>query len=207
MTEAIPSTARVGQPAPDFEVPAYYQGRFTTVKLSDFHGKWVMLYFHPGDFTFVCGTELSEVAGRYSELEKLGVEVISFSVDNIYVHKVWNDNEISRIVEGGIPFYMGSDIAGRIGQVYGVYDEAHGLDLRGRYIIDPDGVLQAMEILSSPVGRAMDEALRQFQAFQQVRGSKGTEACPAGWQPGEQTLKPSTDLVGNLWKVWKPKKP
>jgi alkyl hydroperoxide reductase subunit AhpC len=198
-------TVRVGQKAPDFEVPVYFQGKFAKIKLSDFAGKWVMLYFHPADFTFVCGTELSEVASRYAELQKLGVEVVSFSVDNLYVHKMWNDNEISRIVEGGLPFRMASDTAGRVGTEYGVYDEALGLDLRGRFIIDPDGVLQAMEVLSSPVGRSVSEAIRQIQAFQRVRLSKGAEACPAGWQPGEATLKPSVDLVGNLWKVWKPK--
>lgn len=204
MENDIARIARVGQKAPDFEVPIFYQGKFGTAKLSDFHGKWLMLYFHPGDFTFVCGTELSEVASRYPEVHQLGVEVISFSVDNLYVHKVWNDNEISKIVEGGVPFRMASDIAGNVGRLYGVYDEKLGLDLRGRYIIDPDGILQAMEILSSPVGRSMKEAIRQIQAFQHVRNSKGTEACPAGWQPGLPTLKPSTELVGNLWKVWKP---
>jgi alkyl hydroperoxide reductase subunit AhpC len=197
--------ARVGQKAPEFEVPAYYRGKFTTVKLSDFAGKWVMLYFHPADFTFVCGTELTEVACRYAELQKLGVEVISFSVDNLYVHKVWNDNELSKMVEGGIPYPMGSDTAGRVGTLYGIYDENLGLDLRGRFIIDPDGVLQAMENLSAPVGRSIDEAFRQIQAFQQIRASKGTEACPASWEPGQETLKPSTELIGNLWKVWKPK--
>jgi alkyl hydroperoxide reductase subunit AhpC len=198
--------ARVGQKAPDFEVPVYYQGKFSKIKLADYAGKWLMLYFHPGDFTFVCGTELSDVANCYPDLNKLGVEVISFSVDNIYVHKVWNDTEISKIVEGGIPFPMGSDTAGKVGIEYGVYDEGLGLDLRGRFIIDPDGVLQAMEILPSPVGRNIDEAFRQIQAFQHVRLSKGTEACPAGWQPGQATLKPSPNLVGKLWKVWKPGK-
>ena len=177
------------------------------VKSSDFAGKWLMLYFHPGDFTFVCGTEIAELASQHPEFEKLGVEVVSFSVDNIYVHKIWNDSELSRIVPGGVPFRMGSDIAGKLGREYGVYDESRGLDLRGRYIIDPDGILQAMEILASPVGRSAGEALRQFQAFQHVRASRGAEACPASWQPGETTLKPSPDLVGNLWKVWKPRQP
>lgn len=195
----------VGQKAPEFEAPVYYQGKFQTTNLTEFAGKWLMLYFHPGDFTFVCGTELSDLACRYADLQKLGVEVISFSVDNLYVHKVWNDTEISRIVEGGIPFRMGSDTAGKIGSRYGVYDESRGQDLRGRYIIDPDGVLQAMEILSAPVGRSLEEALRQIQAFQHVRASGGAEACPASWQPGQAGLKISTDLVGNLWKVWKPK--
>lgn len=197
-------TARVGQKAPEFEAPAFHRGKFTTVKLSDFTGKWVMLYFHPAAFTFVCGTELIEVASRYAEFQKLGVELISFSVDNLYVHKVWNDSELSKMVEGGIPFPMGSDTAGRVGSLYGVYDETLGLDLRGRFIIDPEGILQASETLSAPVGRSAEEALRQIQAFQYVRNSKGTEACPAGWEPGSPTLKPSLDLVGNLWKVWKP---
>jgi alkyl hydroperoxide reductase subunit AhpC len=198
-------SASVGQKAPEFEAPVYYQAKFQTTKLSDFNGKWVMLYFHPGDFTFVCGTELSDLACRYPELQQLGVEVISFSVDNLYVHKVWNDNEISKIVDGGILFRMGSDAGGKIGSQYGVYDESRGQDLRGRFIIDPDGILQTIEILSAPVGRSMDEALRQIQAFQHVRDTKGAEACPASWQPGQAGIKISTDLVGNLWKVWKPK--
>jgi peroxiredoxin (alkyl hydroperoxide reductase subunit C) len=100
---------------------------------------------------------------------------------------------------------MGSDTGGKIGTLYGVYDESRGQDLRGRYIIDPDGILQAMEILSAPVGRSMAEAIRQIQAFQHVRNSNGAEACPASWEPGQAGLKISTDLVGNLWKVWKPK--
>jgi peroxiredoxin (alkyl hydroperoxide reductase subunit C) len=199
-------TARVGQMAPEFEVPAYHQGRFTTIKLADLRGKWVMLYFHPAAFTFVCGTELTEAASRYADFQKLGVEVVSFSVDNLYVHKVWNDSELSKMVEGGIPFPMGSDTAGKVGSLYGIYDEDLGLDLRGRFIIDPDGVLQAMENLSAPVGRSVDEALRQIQAFQHIRATGGAEACPAGWQPGEPVLKPAVDLIGNLWKVWKPGK-
>jgi alkyl hydroperoxide reductase subunit AhpC len=196
--------ASVGQKAPEFDVPVYFQGKFQTTKLSDFQNKWLMLYFHPGDFTFVCGTELSDLACRYPEIQKLGVEVISFSVDNLYVHKVWNETEISKIVDGGIPFRMGSDAGGKVGTLYGVYDESRGQDLRGRYLIDPDGILQAMEILSAPVGRSMDEAIRQIQAFQHVRDSKGTEACPSGWQPGQAGLKLNPELVGNLWKVWKP---
>ena len=122
-------SARVGTKAPDFETPVYYQGKFSKVKLRDYAGKWLMLYFHPADFTFVCATELGEAASRYEELLKLGVEVISFSVDNLYTHKMWNDHELSKIWVGGIPFPMGSDTAGRIGTLYGVYEESLGLDL------------------------------------------------------------------------------
>jgi alkyl hydroperoxide reductase subunit AhpC len=132
------------------------------------------------------------------------VEVISISVDSVFVHKMWNDNEISKMVEGGVPFHMGSDSAGNVGKIFGVYDENLGVDLRGRFIIDPDGVIQAMEILTPPVGRKIAESIRQIQAFQHVRNSKGTEACPAGWEPGKPTLKPGPDLVGNVWKIWKP---
>lgn len=108
------------------------------------------------------------------------------------------------MVEGGIPFHMASDQAGNVGRAYGVWDENQGIELRGRFIIDPDGVVQGMEVLTPPVGRRMAETIRQVQAFQHVRASKGTEATPAGWQPGDLTLKPGPDLVGNVWKVWKP---
>ena len=147
---------------------------------------------------------MSAVAAKYPELQKLGVEVISVSVDSHFVHKMWNDHELVKMVEGGIPFHMASDQAGNVGRAYGVWDENQGIELRGRFIIDPDGVVQGMEVLTPPVGRRMAETIRQVQAFQHVRASKGTEATPAGWMPGELTLKPGPDLVGNVWKVWKP---
>jgi alkyl hydroperoxide reductase subunit AhpC len=147
---------------------------------------------------------VSAVADKYSELQKLGVEVFSVSVDSHFVHKMWNDHELSKMVEGGVPFHMLSDQAGNIGRAYGVYDEGMGIELRGRFIIDPDGIIQAMEVLTPPVGRKFAETVRQVQAYQLVRASKGTEATPAGWMPGEATLKPGPDLVGNVWKVWKP---
>jgi alkyl hydroperoxide reductase subunit AhpC len=197
-------TARVGQKAPDFTAPAYFKGGFTTIKLSDYAGKWVLVCFYPGDFTFVWATEVSAVADKYGELQKLGVEVISVSVDSHFVHKMWNDNELSKMVEGGVPFHMASDQAGNVGKAYGVYDENQGIELRGRFIIDPDGVIQAMEVLTPPVGRRFGETVRQIQAFQLVRESKGKEATPAGWMPGDLTLRPGPDLVGNVWKVWKP---
>lgn len=126
------------------------------------------------------------------------------SVDSIYVHKVWDENELSKMVKGGIPFPMLSDAAGNIGKLYGVYDEDQGVDVRGRFIIDPDGVIQAMEVLTPPVGRNVNEAIRQIQAFQHVRATKGAEATPSGWRPGKKTLKPGPDLVGKVYEVWKP---
>ena len=147
---------------------------------------------------------MSAVADKYSVLQDLGVEVISISVDSVFVHKMWNDHELSRMVEGGVPFHMGSDSAGNVGKIYGVYDEGAGVELRGRFIIDPDGVIQAMEVLTPPVGRRLAESIRQVQAFQHVRETKGAEATPAGWEPGKPTLKPGPDLVGKVWDVWKP---
>ena len=147
---------------------------------------------------------MSAVAGKYGLLQELGVEVISVSVDSVFVHKMWNDNEISKMVPGGVPFQMASDSAGNVGRIFGVYDENLGVELRGRFIIDPDGVIQAMEVLTPPVGRKIGESIRQIQAFQHVRASKGTEACPAGWEPGKPTLKPGPELVGRVWEIWKP---
>lgn len=147
---------------------------------------------------------MSAVADKYSDLQKLGVEVISVSVDSHFVHKMWNDHELTKMVEGGVPFHMASDQAGNVGRAYGVWDEVQGIELRGRFIIDPDGVIQAAEVLTPPVGRRLAETIRQVQAFQHVRATKGAEAMPAGWVPGGTTLKPGPDLVGNVWKVWKP---
>jgi alkyl hydroperoxide reductase subunit AhpC len=127
---------------------------------------------------------------------------LSVSVDSIYVHKMWNDFELAKMVEGGIPFPMLSDAGGGVGTLFGVYDAESGVEMRGRFIIDPDGVVQGYEILTPPVGRNVAETIRQIKAFQLVRDSKGTEATPSGWQPGKKTLKPNPSLVGNVWKEW-----
>jgi len=147
---------------------------------------------------------LAAVATKYKELKKLGLEFLSVSVDSHFVHKVWQEQELSKMVKGGVPFPMLSDGGGKIGSVYGVYDEDEGVDIRGRFIIDPDGVIQAMEMLTPPVGRNVAELIRQVQAFQLVRKTKGGEATPSGWQPGKPTLKPGPDLVGKVWEVWTP---
>ena len=126
------------------------------------------------------------------------------SVDSVFVHKMWNDNELVKMVEGGVPFAMLSDGGGKVGKVYGVYDEDAGVENRGRFLIDPDGVIQVYEVLTPPVGRNVAETFRQIQAFQHVRKTKGAEATPSGWRPGKLTLKPGPDLVGKVWEVWKP---
>ncbi len=126
------------------------------------------------------------------------------STDSMFVHKMWEEAELSKMVGAGkIPFPMLSDGGGKIGEIYGVYDENAGVDVRGRFLIDPDGVVQAFEMLSPPVGRNVSETIRQIQAFQLVRETKGAEATPSGWRPGKVTLKPGPGLVGKVWKEWK----
>jgi len=147
---------------------------------------------------------LAAVAARYDELQALGVDVVSVSVDSVFTHKMWDDHELSKMVDGGIPWMMATDTAGNVGKIYGVYDEDSGVELRGRFIIDPDGIIQAAEILTPPVGRNLDETIRQIQAFQHVRATEGKEAMPADWKPGKPTLKPGPDLVGKVWEIWKP---
>ena len=131
------------------------------------------------------------------------MEVLSISVDSVFVHKMWDEHELSKMVKGGIPFPMLSDAGGKVGQVYGVYDEEAGVENRGRFLIDPDGIIQGFEVLTPPVGRNVAETFRQIQAYQHVRATKGAEATPSGWKPGKLTLKPGPDLVGRVWEVWK----
>jgi peroxiredoxin (alkyl hydroperoxide reductase subunit C) len=116
---------------------------------------------------------------------------------------MWNEHELSKMIGKDIPFAMLSDSDGSIGKMYGIYDEDSGVETRGRFIIDPDGVVQGFEVLSPPVGRNVMESFRQIQAFQLVRASDGTEATPSGWKPGKPTLKPGPNLVGKVWEVWK----
>jgi len=124
------------------------------------------------------------------------------STDSRFVHKIWQEQELGKMVAGGVPFPMLSDSGGRIGALYGVYEEAAGVDIRGRFIIDPDFVIRAAEILTPEVGRNPEELLRQVKAFQHVVATG--EVAPSGWQPGKPTLKPGPDLVGKVWTVWKP---
>ena len=132
----------------------------------------------------------------------MGVEVFAISVDSRFSHKIWQEEELSKMVEGGVPFPMLSDAGGRVGTIYGVYDEAGGVDIRGRFLIDPDFVIRSMEVMTPEVGRNVNELIRQVQAFQHVK--KTGEVTPAGWVPGKPTLKPGPELAGKVWKVWKP---
>jgi len=130
------------------------------------------------------------------------VEFLAISTDSRFSHKIWQEEELSKMVEGGVPFPMLSDAGGRVGTIYGVYDETAGVDIRGRFLIDPDFNIRAMEVLTPEVGRNVSELLRQVKAFQHVVATG--EVTPSGWQPGRPTLKPGPDLAGKVWKVWKP---
>jgi alkyl hydroperoxide reductase subunit AhpC len=135
-------------------------------------------------------------------LQKLGVVVLAVSTDSRFTHKIWQEQELSKMVDGGVPFPMLSDAGGRIGAAYGVYDEAAGVDIRGRFLIDPDFVIRAMEVLTPEVGRNPAELVRQVKAYQHV--VKTGEVTPSGWNPGDTTLTPGPELVGKVWTKWKP---
>ena len=124
------------------------------------------------------------------------------STDSRFTHKIWQEEELSKMVDGGFPFPMLSDAGGRIGSVYGVYEEAAGVDIRGRFLIDPDGVIMAMEVMTPEVGRSVSELIRQIKAYQHAKETG--EVMPAGWEPGKPTLKPGPELAGKVWKQWKP---
>ncbi len=132
----------------------------------------------------------------------MGVEIFALSTDSRFSHKIWQEEELSKMVPNGVPFPMLSDAGGSIGEVYGVYDAEAGVDIRGRFIIDPNFVIRAMEVLTPEVGRNVSELIRQVRAFQHVVATG--EVTPSGWQPGKPTLTPGPQLVGKVWKIWTP---
>lgn len=146
---------------------------------------------------------MATVAARYEEFKQLGADVLSVSVDSVFVHHIWNDRELSKIACRDVPFPMIADPGGKLGELYGVYDPEEGVNMRGRFLIDPDGIIQACEILTPPVGRNVDEAIRQLKAYQHVRETCGKEVCPSGWKPGKKVLKPCLSLSGNIGGIWK----
>ncbi len=194
----------IGENAPDFSAKAYENGAFIDVSLKDYRGKWVYLFFYPGDFTFVCVTELIAIAARIEEFKKLNVQVLGISTDSVYVHKMWEEQELSKVTKQHVPFPMLADSCARIGQSYGVFSVKHDVNLRGSFIIDPEGVVQSIEIIGPSVGRDFDEALRQLNAHIHVDSSNGCDVIPTGWKPGEQVLKPTPELVGKVWETWTP---
>ncbi len=185
---------KINKPAPLFAAQAFQNNEFKQVRLEQFRGKWVILFFYPADFTFICPTELGDVADHYAEFQKMGAEVLSVSTDTHFVHKAWFDN--SQTI-AKIKFPMVADPTGNICKSYGTYIAEEGLSLRGTFIIDPDGILKAYEIHDNSIGRSSQELLRKLKAAQYVR-EHGGEVCPANWQPGTQTLRPGLNLVGKI---------
>ena len=177
-----------------FTAQAYKDGKFVTVTEADVKGKWSVFFFYPADFTFVCPTELEDLADIYPTLQGMGVEVYSVSTDTHFCHKAWHDTSpaISKI-----NYYMLGDQNHDISNMFGVLREGVGLADRGTFVLDPEGVIQLVEITPEGVGRNAAELLRKIKALQYWTSHPG-EVCPAKWEEGEKTLAPSLDLVGKI---------
>ena len=185
---------KIGHTAPKFKAEAYYEGEIKKISLDDYKGKWVILFFYPADFTFVCPTELGEMAEKYEEFMKNNAEILSVSTDTVFVHKAWHNN--SETIKK-IKFPMVADPTHEISWKYGTLIEEEGVALRGSFLIDPEGILKAFEIHDNSIGRSAEELFRKLQAAKFVE-ENGGEVCPANWKPGEKTLKPGLDLVGKI---------
>ena len=177
-----------------FNATAYHNGKFVAVSDADLRGKWSVVFFYPADFTFVCPTELGDLADHYAEFQKLGVEIYAVSTDTHFTHKAWH---ASSETVGKIGYPMIGDPTGALTRNFGVMIEDAGLAERGTFVLDPTGRIQIIEINAGGVGRDARELLRKIKAAQYVAAHPG-EVCPAKWQEGAATLKPSLDLVGKI---------
>lgn len=202
--DTMPDFAKVGQPVPEFTMEAFdpTEGGFVKVDLGALRkeGKWVILFFYPADFTFVCPTELADLAARHEDLKKLGAEVISVSTDTQYSHMAWKTSE--RLLEN-VRFKMGSDPTGEVSRFFDVWDYDSGLALRGTFVINPDGVLVSSEINFFNVGRNVDELVRKVEANTYLIDHPA-EVCPAKWTPGGKTLTPNDAMVGKVYEALNP---
>jgi peroxiredoxin len=179
---------------PNFDLDVYHNNDIAKVSLSSYRGRWLILFFYPGDFTFVCPTELQELAVLYPEFKKMNAEVLSVSTDSAYTHKAWHDS--SPAIKH-VAYPMASDRNGDFSDYMGVYDGDEGTALRGTFIVSPDGLVKSVEVNDNSMGRSAAELLRKLQAAQYV-AEHGGEVCPASWKPGSSTLKPGVDLVGKI---------
>ncbi len=177
-----------------FKATAYHNGEFVGVSEANLQGKWSVVFFYPADFTFVCATELGDLADHYEQLKAIGVEVYSVSTDTHFTHKAWHDT--SDTIKK-IRYPMVGDPTGTIARNFNVLIEEEGLALRGTFVINPAGEIKIAEVHDLGIGRAANELIRKIQAAQYVAEHDG-EVCPASWQPGQETLKPSLDLVGKI---------
>jgi peroxiredoxin len=184
----------IGSKIKPFTTQSYYQGKFVEVTDVDTAGKWAVFFFYPADFTFVCPTELEDLANQYETLKGMGVEVYAVSTDTHFSHKAWHD---SSPAIGKINYHMLGDQNHTISNNFGVLREGQGLADRGTFVVDPDGVIQVMEITAEGVGRNAEELVRKIKAAIYVREHPG-QVCPAKWEEGSETLAPSIDLVGKI---------
>ncbi|WHX49349.1 alkyl hydroperoxide reductase subunit C [Paenibacillus woosongensis] len=186
--------ALIGTEVLPFKAMAFHNGEFIEVSDENFKGKWSVVCFYPADFTFVCPTELEDLQDQYATLKDLGVEVYSVSTDSHFVHKAWHDSSeaISKVT-----YIMIGDPSHTISRNFDVLDEASGMANRATFIIDPDGVIQTVEITADGIGRDASTLINKIKAAQYVRKHPG-EVCPAKWKEGGETLKPSLDLVGKI---------
>ncbi|MCI0597710.1 redoxin domain-containing protein [Candidatus Parcubacteria bacterium] len=196
------SSVKVGEPIPDYPFEVYHKDEVKEMKFSDLKGKWFVVMFYPADFTFVCPTELEEMATLYPKFQELGAEIISFSTDTVFVHKAWHDT--SPAIRH-IDFPMGADPSGKIACAFGVLvegeefvqTEGEGCAMRGTFIIDPNGILRSMEVTHNSIGRKAAETLRKIQAAQYVEKHPGN-VCPASWEEGDEGMTPGMGLVGKI---------
>jgi peroxiredoxin (alkyl hydroperoxide reductase subunit C) len=179
---------------PEFKVQAYHNGTFRTVTNKDVLGKWAIFFFYPADFTFVCPTELEDVANKYAEFQKAGVEVYSVSTDSHFVHKAWHD---ASATIRKIQYPMLADPTGVLTRAFGVHIEEDGMAYRGTFVINPEGKIKIVEIHDNGIGRNAEELLRKVEAAQFV-AAHPDQVCPAKWKKGDATLRPSIDLVGKI---------
>ena len=183
----------IGKKVESFKAKAFHNGQFIDITDENMRGKWSAVVFYPADFTFVCPTELEDLANLYEDFKKENCEIYSVSTDTEYVHKAWHDSS-ERVKK--VQYPMIADPTGKLSRMFEVMIEEEGLALRGSFIIDPEGVVQAYEVHSNGIGREARELLRKLQAAKFVR--ENGEVCPAKWKPGKESLKPTIDLIGKL---------
>lgn len=186
--------SRINQQIKSFKATAFHNGKFVPVSDETLKGQWSVVFFYPADFTFVCPTELGDLADNYAEFQKMGVEIYAVSTDTHFTHKAWHD---SSETIGKIRYPMVGDPTGTISRNFDVMIEEAGLADRGTFVIDPDGKIQIVEITAGGIGRDASELLRKVKAAQYVASHPG-EVCPAKWKEGDATLAPSLDLVGKI---------
>lgn len=185
---------KIGEKIPDVEVEAYHTDEIKKVNLSDYRDKWLVIAFYPADFTFICPTELEELADNHEEFKKSNAEILSVSVDTAFVHKAWHD--ASPAIKK-IKYPMLADPTHSLCKTFGTHIDEEGLSLRATFIIDPEGIVKSIEIHDNSIGRNVKEILRKLQAAKFVSENPG-QVCPASWNPGSKTLKPSLELIGKL---------